>query len=102
MAFLAREYVVGIASLATLSVGVYLAFSIRLIKSCRKLGMDVCTSAMIPIYNVILWVRKCFRSRRMKREELKKKLDREAIKARVESEKIEGTKNGKNDKISKK
>lgn len=58
---LAENYILGIIALCVIVVACYLIFSIRLIKTSRQEGLDVCTSAMIPIYNVVLWVRKCIR-----------------------------------------
>lgn len=42
----------------------YLVFSIRLIVTARRMGMDVCATAMIPGWNFVLWVRKCLRKRK--------------------------------------
>lgn len=64
MALFAREYVVGTAVIGITVVSIYLFFSIRLIITSRKEGIDVCASAMIPVYNLILWVRKCIRHRK--------------------------------------
>lgn len=64
MAFLADKYIYGISVACSVVVVCYLVFSIRLIIKARKIGMNVCVSAMIPGYNIILWVRKCIKHRR--------------------------------------
>lgn len=64
MQLLADEYVIGTAVIAVVVVTAYLTFSIRLIVTARKEGIDVCASAMIPVYNLILWIRKCIRHRK--------------------------------------
>lgn len=65
---LAENYIAGITILSTIVITVYLVFSIRLIKSARKEGLDVCTSCMIPIYNLSVWIRKCIRKRKNKKK----------------------------------
>lgn len=64
MALLAEEYVIGTAITCTVVVAIYLTFSIRLIVTARREGINVCASAMIPVYNLILWFRKCLRHRK--------------------------------------
>lgn len=58
---LSDNYILGIVILCSIVVACYLIFSIRLIQTSRREGLDVCISAMIPIYNVVLWVRKCIK-----------------------------------------
>lgn len=58
MSFLAREWIIGFSACALFFVVVYLIFSIRLVISCRKIGYDVSISGMIPLWNIIVWVRK--------------------------------------------
>lgn len=59
MAFLADNYIYGISVSCVVVISMYLAFSIRLIVTARRVGMNICASAMIPIYNIVLWVKKC-------------------------------------------
>ena len=87
MATLADQYVIGIIVCCLIVSGLYIAFSVRLII------MNVCASAMIPIYQLILWFRKCLRKRkRIKMEVLARiKVEEEKRRSRgnEESEEIE-------------
>lgn len=67
MYFLADKYVYGISVACFLLVVCYLVFSIRLIVRARKLGINICASAMIPVYNLTVWVRVLFKKRRESR-----------------------------------
>lgn len=64
MQFLADNYIVGISIACVLVVALYLTFSIRLIVTSRREGINACVSAMIPPYNIILWIRKCRRKKK--------------------------------------
>lgn len=64
MQFLADNYVVGMSVFIILLISIYLLFSIRLIITARREGLDICVSAMIPIYSLILWIRKCIKKRK--------------------------------------
>lgn len=64
MQFLADNYTIGIPLFISLLIGVYLLFSIRLIITSRREGLNICVSAMIPVYSLILWIRKCIRKRK--------------------------------------
>lgn len=64
MQFLADNYTIGIPIFISLLIGVYLLFSIRLIITSRREGLNICVSAMIPVYSLILWIRKCIRKRK--------------------------------------
>ena len=64
MQALADHYVVGISVMCVLVVTLYLIFSIRLIITSRREGINACASALIPIYNLILWIRKCRRKKK--------------------------------------
>lgn len=59
MQYLADNYVYGIAVLCSVVCIIYLIFSIRLIVTSRREGINICASAMIPFVNIIFWVRKC-------------------------------------------
>lgn len=59
MSLLAREYRVGIIAVSVICVALYLIFSIRLIVTSRREGIDICMLAMIPVLNVFMWIRKC-------------------------------------------
>lgn len=58
MYYLAEYYIYGIVACCVLVVGLYLFISIRLMLSARKEGIDVCVTAMIPIYNLHIPIRK--------------------------------------------
>lgn len=65
--FLSINYIVGISVFCTIVVIGYLVFSIRLIVTSRREGLDVCMTAMIPIVNVFLWFKKCIRRHKNKK-----------------------------------
>ena len=64
MAFLAENWIVGSAVSVIVLVGIHLAFSIRLLRGARSVGMDIGVSAMIPIVNLALWFKKCYYARK--------------------------------------
>lgn len=64
MLVLQQNYVVGMSVACTVVVALYLAFSIRLIVTSRREGINACASAMIPVYNLILWIRKWRRKKK--------------------------------------
>lgn len=68
MYVLAANWQLGYGILAFVCIVVYLVFSIRLIKECRRVGYDKGVSAMIPIWNLFIWIKKCIRSRRIKKQ----------------------------------
>lgn len=81
MATLADQYVIGIIICCLIVSGLYIAFSVRLIITARSEGMNICATAMIPFYQIILWVIKCFRRhKRIKRVKEKQKLELEEVK----------------------
>lgn len=59
MEILAQEWVIGYSVIGSLSVILYLVFSIRLIVSCRRTNYDVGVSAFIPFINLFIWGKKC-------------------------------------------
>lgn len=67
MKMLADEYVIGISVLIVFVIAIHIFFSVRLIVTSRREGLDVCVSAMIPVYNLVLWVRKSIRKYRNKK-----------------------------------
>lgn len=83
MAYLAENYIPGIVVLCVVVVAGYLFFSIRLIVNARREGLNVCISAMIPIYNLIIWLRKVFRKHK------NNKIRRENNRVLAEDEEIE-------------
>lgn len=93
MATLADQYVIGIIICCLIVSGLYIAFSVRLIITARSEGMNVCASAMIPVYQLILWFRKCLRKRkRIKMEvlaEIKVEEEKQKSRGNEESEEIE-------------
>lgn len=64
MQALADYYIIGISVICVLVITLYLVFSIRLIITSRREGINACASALIPIYNLILWIRKCMRKKK--------------------------------------
>ena len=64
MLILQQNYIVGISIACVIVVALYLAFSIRLIVTSRREGINACASAMIPVYNLILWIRKWRRKKK--------------------------------------
>lgn len=64
MLVLQQNYVVGMSVACTVVVALYLAFSIRIIVTSRREGINACASAMIPVYNLILWIRKWRRKKK--------------------------------------
>ena len=67
MLVLAREWQIGYAVSISICVITYLLYSILLVVSCRKKGMDVGVSAMIPIVNLIVLVQRGVLIHRKKR-----------------------------------
>ncbi len=67
MQMLADEYIIGISVLIVFVIAIHIFFSVRLIVTSRREGLDVCVSAMIPIYNLVLWVRKSIRKYKNKK-----------------------------------
>ena len=67
MQMLADEYVIGISVVIVFVIAIHTFFSVRLIVTSRREGLDVCVSAMIPVYNLVLWVRKSIRKYRNKK-----------------------------------
>lgn len=61
MSGLADNYLYGIAIAVFLVVVGYIAYSVLVLLSCRKVGIDICVSAMIPVYNLILLIRRFIR-----------------------------------------
>lgn len=71
--YLADNYKVGIPVLCGVVVLGYLVFSIRLIVTSRREGLNVCMSAMIPAVNLFIWMRKGLRkhkNNKIRRERL--------------------------------
>ena len=59
MLYLADNYVYGIAILCCVVSAVYIAFSVRLVITSRREGINICALAFVPVLNIILRVRKC-------------------------------------------
>lgn len=75
MKTLADYYLYGIVVCCVIVVALYLVISIRLLLSARKEGINVCVSAMIPIYNLTLIPRKWWVKYKRKRPSKKKEED---------------------------
>lgn len=66
--YLADNYILGVVVItATLMLG-YLVFCIWLVISARKLNIDICASAFIPVFNLNIVVRKIITKHRMKQQ----------------------------------
>ena len=57
MAMLAENSKVFMLICCIICCGLYLFISIKIMLACRKNEIDVCSSAMIPIYNLLLLLR---------------------------------------------
>lgn len=58
MRVLASEWVVGYAVSISVCVISYLLYSILLVVSCRRVGYDVGVSGMIPIWNIVVLIKR--------------------------------------------
>ena len=67
MAFLAKNWIFGYTFLTVVCIGLYLWYSIWLVKSCRKVGYDVGVAGMLPVINLFIHIKKVFKVRRDKR-----------------------------------
>lgn len=52
MKYLADNYLWGILVVSLVCIAIYLIISISLIVKARRVGVDVCASAMIPLFNL--------------------------------------------------
>lgn len=71
MKYLADNYIYGIIGVSVVVAVVYILFSVRLVVTARRVGIDVCATAFIPGYNLILLVRKwilCIKNRASRRK----------------------------------
>lgn len=59
--YLGENWIVGISVLSSVVVVLYLVFSIRLIVTSRREGINTSMMCMIPVLNIFLWFRKCWR-----------------------------------------
>ena len=55
---LAREWIIGYSVFACVCVSIHIWYSVRLLISCRKQGYDVGASCMIPIWNLVISLKK--------------------------------------------
>ena len=60
MITLASEWVIGYSVMASICVISYLVYSILLTVSCRRVGYDVGVSAMIPLVNIVILIKRVF------------------------------------------
>ena len=58
MRVLASEWVIGYSVCASICVIIHLYFSISLVISCRKVGYDVGVSGMIPLWNIVVCIKR--------------------------------------------
>lgn len=69
--YLADYYQEGIiVACAVVCIG-YLIFSIRLLFSTRDANMNVYALAFIPVVNLVVWVVKCFKVMKIRKNSLK-------------------------------
>ena len=83
MKIASEYYTYGIVVCCIIVTALYLAFSIRLIITARREGVDVCASALIPIFNIGLFFKKAYRKRK------RVKLEKESSDIFEEDEEIE-------------
>lgn len=83
MKTLADYYVYGIVVCCIIVTALYLAFSIKLIITSRREGLDVCVSALVPIFNIGLFFKKVFKKKK------RLKLEKESADIFEEDEEIE-------------
>lgn len=83
MKTLADYYTYGIVVCCIIVTALYLAFSIRLIITARREGLDVCASALIPFFNIGLFFKKAYKKRK------RVKLEKESKDIFEEDEEIE-------------
>lgn len=65
MLWLAENWVVGVSVISVICVTLYLTYSILLVRSCRKVNYDVGVSAMIPIWNIIVLIKRGLKVRKL-------------------------------------
>lgn len=65
MALLAENWIPGVSVCIAVCVIIYLVFSIRLVVTARRVDMNVGVTAMIPVWNLVLWLRKCWRNHKL-------------------------------------
>lgn len=58
MVVLAREWKIGYVIFSILGVLIYLVFSINLVTTSRKEGYDIGVSGMIPLWNIVVLIKK--------------------------------------------
>ena len=78
MKSLASWYYVVIPIAITVAIGIYVWYSVRTIILCRRSGMDIGISGMIPVWNIILRFRRIFKGIRERRL-ARKKLESEVV-----------------------
>ena len=66
MLLLAEEWEVGYLVCASVCVVSYILYSVLLVRSCRKVKYDVGVSGMIPLWNLVVLVRRMFKARKVK------------------------------------
>lgn len=69
MLILAENWKIGYGILNALVLIVYLIFSIRLVITSRRIGYDVGVSAMIPLINIIVFLKKGHKVRKIKKQQ---------------------------------
>lgn len=69
MSYLAENWVLGYSVSLVICVAGYLLYSILLVRSCRKIGYDVGVSGMIPIWNIVVLLKRLVRGSNIKKAE---------------------------------
>lgn len=73
MKSLASYYYIVIPITIVIVIGIYVWYSVRTIILCRRSGMDIGMSGMIPVWNVILRIRRVIKGIRERRKARKEK-----------------------------
>lgn len=58
MLVLAEKWILGYSVCTVVCIALYLVYSICLVISCRRVGYDVGVSGMIPVWNLIVLVKR--------------------------------------------
>lgn len=79
MKLLADNYVVGIVVACIIVIALYILISVKILLYARKQKLDICSSAFIPLYHIVIWVRSMIRKRKVKKESETLREDEEII-----------------------
>lgn len=57
MKLLADNYIVGIVVACIIVIALYVLISVKILLYARKQNIDVCVSALIPLYHIVILIR---------------------------------------------